>query len=129
SKAKELTPSLYNIDEMGKDLLSDDKIISEEELKCEVEKRAVLRKVQERLSKEFEPFARYINLQLNSFEKSLVKEMIDDLTYVMSLEDELDEKCLFLDIHTEFLKTQYESIISESYCHVYENEMFEQNSS
>ncbi|GJU57215.1 hypothetical protein Tco_1234981 [Tanacetum coccineum] len=39
SKAKELTPSLYNIDEMGKDLLSDDKIISEEELKCEVEKR------------------------------------------------------------------------------------------
>ncbi|GKD79945.1 hypothetical protein Tco_1342566 [Tanacetum coccineum] len=39
NKAKELTPSLYNIAEMGKDLLSDHKIISEEELKCETEKR------------------------------------------------------------------------------------------
>ncbi|GJW02981.1 hypothetical protein Tco_1561837 [Tanacetum coccineum] len=39
NKAKEITPSLYNIDEMGKDLLSDDMIISEEELKCEAEKR------------------------------------------------------------------------------------------
>ncbi|GJZ39382.1 hypothetical protein Tco_0585945 [Tanacetum coccineum] len=38
NKAKELTPSLYNIDEMRKDLLSDHKIISEEELKCEAEK-------------------------------------------------------------------------------------------
>ncbi|GKE35820.1 hypothetical protein Tco_1455142 [Tanacetum coccineum] len=86
---------------------------------------AVLRKVQERLSKEFEPFARYINLQLNSFEKSLVKEMIDDLTYVMSLEDEFYEKCLILDIQTEFFKTQFESAIPESHSHVYGNEMFE----
>ncbi|GKC55596.1 hypothetical protein Tco_1083194 [Tanacetum coccineum] len=39
NKAKELTTSLYNIDEIGKDLLSDHKIISEEELKCEGEKR------------------------------------------------------------------------------------------
>ncbi|GKC07746.1 hypothetical protein Tco_0999356, partial [Tanacetum coccineum] len=39
NKAKVLTPSLYNIDEIGKDLLSDHKIISEEELKCEAEKR------------------------------------------------------------------------------------------
>ncbi|GJU45389.1 hypothetical protein Tco_1202655 [Tanacetum coccineum] len=39
NKDKELTPSLYNIDEMGKDLLFDHKIISEEELKCEGEKR------------------------------------------------------------------------------------------
>nr|GEZ14370.1 hypothetical protein [Tanacetum cinerariifolium] len=38
-KVKELTPSLYNIDEMGKDSLSDHKIISKEELKCEIEKR------------------------------------------------------------------------------------------
>ncbi|GKD26787.1 hypothetical protein Tco_1233001 [Tanacetum coccineum] len=38
NKSKRLTPSLYNIDEMGKDLLSDHKIISEEELKCEGEK-------------------------------------------------------------------------------------------
>ncbi|GKA50935.1 hypothetical protein Tco_0744131, partial [Tanacetum coccineum] len=33
NKAKELTPSLYNINEMGKDLLSDHKINSKEELK------------------------------------------------------------------------------------------------
>nr|GFA71695.1 hypothetical protein [Tanacetum cinerariifolium] len=39
NKAKELTRTLYNIDEMVKDLLSDHKIISEEELKCEAEKR------------------------------------------------------------------------------------------
>ncbi|GJW40679.1 hypothetical protein Tco_0066524 [Tanacetum coccineum] len=39
SKAKELAPWLYNIDEMGQDSLSDHKIISEEELKCEAEKR------------------------------------------------------------------------------------------
>ncbi|GJV10915.1 hypothetical protein Tco_1352456 [Tanacetum coccineum] len=38
NKAKELTPSLYNIDKMRKDLLSDQKIISEEELKCDAEK-------------------------------------------------------------------------------------------
>ncbi|GKE02870.1 hypothetical protein Tco_1390853, partial [Tanacetum coccineum] len=150
NKAKELTPSLYNIDEMGKDLLSDHKIISEEELTCEAGKRLevkqikspllyhgfvygetqfqeppkvplkrrqvnfkkhleqaqlnhegdVLRKVQERLSEEFEPLARNINLLLNSFEKILVKEMKDDLKYVLSLEDEFDEKCLILDIQT-----------------------------
>ncbi|GJT41229.1 hypothetical protein Tco_0941094 [Tanacetum coccineum] len=39
NKSKELAPSLYNIDEMGKELLSDYKIISEEELKCEAENR------------------------------------------------------------------------------------------
>nr|GEW54897.1 hypothetical protein [Tanacetum cinerariifolium] len=38
NKAKELTPSLYNTNEMGKDLLSDHKIIFEEELKCEAKK-------------------------------------------------------------------------------------------
>ncbi|GJZ39947.1 reverse transcriptase zinc-binding domain-containing protein [Tanacetum coccineum] len=38
NKDKELTPSLYNIDEMGKELLSDHKINSEEELKCKAEK-------------------------------------------------------------------------------------------
>ncbi|GJZ50920.1 hypothetical protein Tco_0605435 [Tanacetum coccineum] len=38
NKAMELTPSLYNTDEMGKDLLFDHKIILEEELKCEAEK-------------------------------------------------------------------------------------------
>ncbi|GKB69120.1 hypothetical protein Tco_0930532 [Tanacetum coccineum] len=154
-ETKELTPSLYNIDEMGKDLLSDQKIISEEELKCEAEKRLkviqrksllsyhgfvygdtqfeeppkvplkkrevnlkkhleqaqlnhegdVLRKVQNRLSKEFELLARDINHQLRSFEKCLVKEMKDDLKYVMSLEDEFDEKCLILDIQTVLFKT------------------------
>ncbi|GKC43150.1 hypothetical protein Tco_1060872 [Tanacetum coccineum] len=127
NKAKGLTPSLYNIDEMGKDLPSDHKIISEEELKCEAEK--FLRQVQERLCKEFEPLAKNINLQLNRFEKSLVKEMKDDLKYVVSLEDEFDEKCLILDIKTEFFKTQFESAIPESYSHVHENEMFEHNPS
>ncbi|GJW53423.1 hypothetical protein Tco_0097508 [Tanacetum coccineum] len=38
NKANELAPSLYNIDEMGQDLLSGHKIISKEELKCEAEK-------------------------------------------------------------------------------------------
>ncbi|GJR37690.1 hypothetical protein Tco_1213374 [Tanacetum coccineum] len=87
------------------------------------------RNVQKRLSEEFEPLARNMNLQLNSFEKSLVKEIKDDLKYVLSLKDEFDEKCLILDIETEFFKTQFESTISESNSHVYENEMFEQNSS
>ncbi|GJT25442.1 hypothetical protein Tco_0895379 [Tanacetum coccineum] len=53
---------------------------------------ALKRNVQKRLSKEFKPLSRNINLQLNSFEKSLVKEMKDDLKYVLSLEDEFDEK-------------------------------------
>ncbi|GKC78704.1 hypothetical protein Tco_1129478 [Tanacetum coccineum] len=39
NKAKELVLSLYNIEEMGNDLISDHKIIFEEELKCEAEKR------------------------------------------------------------------------------------------
>nr|GEZ66720.1 hypothetical protein [Tanacetum cinerariifolium] len=39
NKAKELTSYLYNIEEMGKDELSDHKITSEEELKCEAKKR------------------------------------------------------------------------------------------
>nr|GEV51860.1 integrase, catalytic region, zinc finger, CCHC-type, peptidase aspartic, catalytic [Tanacetum cinerariifolium] len=39
NKDKGLTRSLYNIDEMGKDLLFDHKIISEEELKCKAKKR------------------------------------------------------------------------------------------
>ncbi|GJY00882.1 hypothetical protein Tco_0359034 [Tanacetum coccineum] len=78
SKAKELAPCLYNIDEIEKVLLSAHKIISKEELKF-----------------------KDVNLQLNYFEKALVKEMKDDLKYVMSLEDD----------------------------HVYENDIFEQNSS
>ncbi|GJS33593.1 hypothetical protein Tco_0531975 [Tanacetum coccineum] len=57
------------------------------------------------------------------------KQMKDDLKYVMSLEDEFDETCLILDIQQEFFKTQFESAISKSHSHVYENEMFEQNSS
>ncbi|GJV79129.1 hypothetical protein Tco_1514999 [Tanacetum coccineum] len=45
-----------------------------------------------RLFDEFEHLVKNVNLQLNCFEKSLVKEMKDDLKYVMSLEDEFDEK-------------------------------------
>ncbi|GKB64114.1 hypothetical protein Tco_0920300 [Tanacetum coccineum] len=86
-------------------------------------------KVQNRLSEEFQPLARDINLQLKYFEHSLVKKMKDDLKYVMSFEDKFNEKSLILDIQTEFFKTQFESSISELHSHVYENEMFEQNSS
>ncbi|GKB16793.1 hypothetical protein Tco_0850716 [Tanacetum coccineum] len=195
NKGKELTPSLYNINEMGKDLLSDYKIISEEELKCEGEKRlkvkqrksslsyhgfvygetqfeeppkvplkrrdqAMLKfekqtfsklklnreelfnsffehsyeqnvnnRDQNRLAEEFEPLVKDVNFQLNCFEKSLVKEIKDDLKYATSLKDEFDEKCLILDIQKEFFKTQFESAISESYSHVYENKIFKQNSS
>ncbi|GJX13162.1 hypothetical protein Tco_0204920 [Tanacetum coccineum] len=156
NKANELTPSLYNIDEMGKDLLSDHKIISEEELKCEGEKRLkvkqrksplsfhvfvygetqfeeplkihelnINKRVRNRLSEEFEPLVRDVNFQLNCFEKSLVNEMKDDLKYVISLEDEFNEKCLILDIQKEFFKTQFELAISKSYSNVYENEIFE----
>ncbi|GJT61159.1 hypothetical protein Tco_1004692 [Tanacetum coccineum] len=78
-------------------------------------------RVRNRLIDEFEPLVKNVNLQLNCFEKSLVKEMKDNLKYVMSLEDEFDEKCLILDIQQEFFKTQFESVKSESYSHVYEN--------
>ncbi|GJZ93735.1 hypothetical protein Tco_0665938, partial [Tanacetum coccineum] len=181
NKAKELAPCLYNIDEMGKDLLSNHKISSEEELKCEAEKRlkvkqrksslsyhgfvygetqfneppkvplerrdvnlkkhleqaqlsnydpnlwkslpmkcfcyvkhAMLKSEKEIVSKQ-NPLreAVFINsnvdLQLNCFEKGLVKEMKDDFKYVTSLEEEFDEKCLILDIQTDFFKTQFES--------------------
>ncbi|GJV62922.1 hypothetical protein Tco_1473750 [Tanacetum coccineum] len=48
-------------------------------------------RVRSRLSDEFKPLVKNINLQINCFEKSLVKEMKGDLKYVMSLEDEFDE--------------------------------------
>ncbi|GJU22298.1 hypothetical protein Tco_1155640 [Tanacetum coccineum] len=60
--------------------------------------------------------------------ESMMK-MKEDLKHVMSLEDEFDDKCLILDIQTEFFKTQFESAISESHSHVYENRIVEQNSS
>ncbi|GKA78502.1 hypothetical protein Tco_0785039 [Tanacetum coccineum] len=82
-----------------------------------------------RLSEEFEPLVKYVNLQLNCFEKGLVKEMKDDLKYVTSLEDEFDETCLILDIQQYFFKTQFESVKLESHSHVYENKIFKQNSS
>ncbi|GJV87828.1 hypothetical protein Tco_1531766 [Tanacetum coccineum] len=125
NKAKELVPSLYNIDEMEKELLSDHKIISEEELKCEAENRLkvkqrksllsyhgflygetqfeeppkqnpprenvfinssfkdnVKRIARNQVSEEFEPLIKDVNLQLNCFEKGLVKEMKDDLNHV-----------------------------------------------
>ncbi|GKA73789.1 hypothetical protein Tco_0780091 [Tanacetum coccineum] len=224
NKAKELAPSLYNIDEIGKDMLSDHTIISEEELKCEAEKHLkvkqkifplsyhgfvygetqfeappkvplkrrnvnlkkhleqaqlsnydpklwktllmkyfcyvkqamlkfkkenvstqnpprenvfinssfednVKRIARNRLSKKFKPLVKDINLQLNCFEKGLTKEMKDDLKYVTSLEDEFHETCLILDIQQEFFKTQFELVKLESQSHVYENEIFKQNSS
>nr|GFA92545.1 hypothetical protein [Tanacetum cinerariifolium] len=50
NKAKELTPYLYNIEEMGKDELSNHKIISEEELKSEAEKRLKVKQSKSQLS-------------------------------------------------------------------------------
>nr|GEW50732.1 hypothetical protein [Tanacetum cinerariifolium] len=47
NKAKDLTLSLYNIDEMGKDLLSDHKIISEEELKFNIKLKCKVAKLLE----------------------------------------------------------------------------------
>ncbi|GJT90923.1 hypothetical protein Tco_1079768 [Tanacetum coccineum] len=64
-------------------------------------------RVRNRLSGEFEPLVKDVNLQLSCFEKGLVKEMKDDLKYVMSLEDEFDETCLILDIQQEFFKTKF----------------------
>ncbi|GJQ98418.1 hypothetical protein Tco_0009557 [Tanacetum coccineum] len=112
NKAKELEPSLYNIDEMGNKLLSNHKIISEDELKCEAEKRLKVKQRKSPLSYHGFVYVKDVNLQLNCFEKGLVKEMEDDLKYVMSLEYEFDETCLILDIQQEFFKTQFESVKS-----------------
>ncbi|GJS53650.1 hypothetical protein Tco_0627012 [Tanacetum coccineum] len=178
NKAKELAPCLYNIDEMGKDELSDHKIISEEELKCEAEKRLKVKQRKSPLSyhgfvyaeTQFEeppkvPLKRrnvnlkehleqvqlrnydsklwnilpmkyfcYVKQAMLKFEKQtfskieLNREMKDDLKYVISLEYEFDEACLILEIRQEFFKTQFESVKSKSYSHVYKNEMFEENS-
>ncbi|GJV03642.1 hypothetical protein Tco_1337211 [Tanacetum coccineum] len=97
-------------------------------LKCEVENCTkshelnINQRVRNLLSEEFEPLVRDVNFQLNCFEKSLVNEMKD---YVISLEDEFNEKCLILDIQNEFFKTQFELVISKSYSNVYENKIFE----
>ncbi|GJZ13170.1 hypothetical protein Tco_0548400 [Tanacetum coccineum] len=92
-------------------------------------KENVKRITRNRLSEEFEPLVKDVNLQLNCFGKSLDKEIKDDLKYVTSLEDECDETCLILDIQQEFFKTQFESVKLKSYGHVYENKIFKQNSS
>ncbi|GJZ21996.1 hypothetical protein Tco_0559035 [Tanacetum coccineum] len=89
----------------------------------------VKRIARNQLSKEFKPLVKDVNLQLNCFENGFVKEMKEDLKYVTSLKDEFDETCLIFDIQQEFFKTQFEPAISESHSHVYENEIFEQNSS
>ncbi|GJX23215.1 hypothetical protein Tco_0227660 [Tanacetum coccineum] len=102
NKAKELAPSLYDIDKMEQDVIA-----------------------RNRLSGEFEPLVKEVNLQLNCFEKGLVKEMKDDLNYVTSLDDEFDEKSLILDIQKEFFKTRFESTILESHSH-YEKDFAKQ---
>ncbi|GJT19411.1 hypothetical protein Tco_0878117 [Tanacetum coccineum] len=89
--------------------------------------QSINERVKNRLSEDFEPLVKNINHQLICIKKSLVKEMRDYLRYVMSLEDEFDETCLTLDIQQEFFKTQFKSVKSESYSHVYKDEMFEQN--
>nr|GEW87167.1 ribonuclease H-like domain-containing protein [Tanacetum cinerariifolium] len=64
-----------------------------------------------------------------AWENGKYDEMKDDLKYVTFLKDEFDEKCLISDIQQEFFKTQFKSAILESHSHVYQNEMFEENSS
>nr|GEU45266.1 reverse transcriptase zinc-binding domain-containing protein [Tanacetum cinerariifolium] len=56
------------------------------------------RTTRNRLSEEFQPLVKDVNLQLKCFENGLFKEMKDDLKYAMTLEDEFDETCLILDI-------------------------------
>ncbi|GKC88909.1 hypothetical protein Tco_1149558, partial [Tanacetum coccineum] len=99
NKAKELAPCLYNIDKMGKDELSDHKIISEEESKCEAEKCLKVKQRKSPLS--YHGFV-YAETQFEEPQKFPLKQ--------------------------EFFKTQFESAISESYSRVYKNEMFKQNS-
>ncbi|GJU84550.1 hypothetical protein Tco_1292096 [Tanacetum coccineum] len=233
NKAKELDPSLYNIDEMGKDLLSDHKIISKEELQCEADKRLkvkqrksplsyhsfvcgltqfeeppkvtlkrrnvnlkkhleqdqlrnydpklwkslpmkyfccvkqamlkfetqtfsklelnrdelfrmsfeqsyeqnINKRVRNRLCEEFEPLVKDVNLQLNCFEMGLVKEMQDDLKYVMCLKDEFDEKYEFskqaADVKDEMTKrcAQYEQDFAKLEAHCISLEIKSQNQS
>ncbi|GJR44760.1 hypothetical protein Tco_1312863 [Tanacetum coccineum] len=132
NKAKELVPSLYNIDEMGKELLS------EEELKREAKKRLKVKQRKSPLSyhgfvygeTQFEEPPKVPLKRRNvNLKKYLKQAKLNDLKYVTFLEDEFDEKCLILDIQQEFFKTQFKLAILESHSHVYENKMFEQNSS
>ncbi|GJT39816.1 hypothetical protein Tco_0939681 [Tanacetum coccineum] len=130
---RRVTSSSSNLHRTGHSMLNFEKqTIAKQEINRDeiftswIHENDVMRKVHKRLSKEFKLLTRDINLQLKYFEHSLVKEMNDDLKYVMSLEDEFDDRCLILDIQTKFFKTQFESAISESYNHVYENEMYEQ---
>nr|GEU66221.1 retrotransposon Orf1 [Tanacetum cinerariifolium] len=87
NKAKELAPCLYNIDEMGKDELSDHKVISEEELKCEAEKRlkAMLKFEKQAFSK----------IELNRDKPKVVRknfgpQLIED--WISDSEDEAESK-------------------------------------
>ncbi|GJS80954.1 hypothetical protein Tco_0747495 [Tanacetum coccineum] len=112
NKAKELVPCLYNIDEMGKELLSDYKIISKEELKCEAEKR--LKVKQRKFPLSYHDFV-YGETQFNEPPKVPLKK----------------KRCYFeKTIGTSSTKQNssdpVESAISESHSHVYENEMFKQ---
>ncbi|GJY36388.1 hypothetical protein Tco_0421766 [Tanacetum coccineum] len=192
----ELAPCLYNIDEMGKDLLSDHKIISKEELKCEAEKclkvkqrkssllyhgivygetqfkeppKVPLKRIDVSLKKHLEQaqlrnydptlweslpmkYFCYVKHAMLKFEKETVSKLNPPRENVFSnssIEDNVKRIArnrlskefktfvngvnLLLNYFekglTEFVKTQFESAISESHSHVYENEICEQNSS
>ncbi|GJV09175.1 hypothetical protein Tco_1346831 [Tanacetum coccineum] len=81
NKAMELAPCLYNIDEMGKDLLSDHKIISKEELKCEAEK--CLKVKQRKSSLLYHGFV-YESGEKNGNEKSWFKTKIKELKMILA---------------------------------------------
>ncbi|GJT33462.1 hypothetical protein Tco_0923881 [Tanacetum coccineum] len=76
NKSKELAPCLYNIDEMGKDLLSDHKIISEEELKCEAEKCLKVKQSKYPLSFEKETVSKLNPPQENVFTNSSIENNV-----------------------------------------------------
>ncbi|GJT14719.1 hypothetical protein Tco_0873425 [Tanacetum coccineum] len=92
NKAKELAPSLYNIDEIGQDFLSDHKINSEEKLKCKAEKHLKYEKDFAKLE------AHFTFLELKSQKQSLTS-----VQYGHVLSDKSDEAKIKFD--TEDLGT------------------------
>ncbi|GJU44666.1 hypothetical protein Tco_1201932 [Tanacetum coccineum] len=92
NKAKELAPCLYNLDKMGKDELSDHKIIFEKELKCQAEKRL---KVKQRKSSLFYDGFVYAKTQFEEPPKVPLKRrnvnLKNHLEQIQILKEHLDQ--------------------------------------
>ncbi|GJY48935.1 hypothetical protein Tco_0438891 [Tanacetum coccineum] len=119
-KAKELVPSLYNIDEMGNDLLSDHKIISEEELKCKAEKRLkVLSNKSDEAKIKFDTEdLETINIELeysiqdSNAEKGYFLKQIASLESKLASQDTLSIQKEYSDLRTSYnaLKAKFDSL-------------------